>query len=593
MTAARASPVSARMPDRPWPFLLNYIRARRWQFAALVLMVTAAGSCAIGVQYGMKLIVDAMVTTDRAAAAVWPPLFLFLGLIALENVLWRSSGWLGCRVIVATGADIRVDLFEHLIGHPMRYFAKHMAGSLSSRITATAGSTGAILSRLTWNISPPAVDFLGAVILLVLVDYRMTLALVAFVLVVATVIIAFGVRGRPLHRDYGRQAASVGGELVDTVANVWTVKAFSARQRERRRLESAIDIEARAQRKSWMYLEKARVIHDVCLWVMAGTMLTWAIVSWRAGSITAGDVVLVSALTFRILHGSRDLALALVEMSQEYGVVAEMLEVIGERHAFSDKPEALPIRPREGRIELRNVSYRYPDGNPVFSHLSLVIPPGQKMGLAGPSGSGKSTLLGLIQRLDDPQQGDILIDSTPLRDIAQDSLREGIAVVPQDISLFRRSVMENIRYSRPGASDEEVYVAARHAQCDEFIRRMPDGYDTVIGERGATLSGGQRQRLAIARAFLKDAPVLLLDEATSSLDSRSERAVQQALEVLIRGRTVIAVAHRLSSLSSFDRIVMLSDGRIVEDGSPRSLLERRGLFWSLWHAQAAPERATA
>jgi ATP-binding cassette subfamily B protein len=524
---------------------------------------------------------------------VWTPLIFFLSLIAIESILWRCSGWLGCRAIIATGVDIRVDLFEHLVGHPMRYFTKHLAGSLSSRITATAGSIGAILSRLTWNITPPAVDFIGAVAVLTLVDYRMAITLSVFVAIVATVIIGFGVRGRPLHRAYGQEAASVGGELVDTVSNVWTIKAFSARNRERERLAGAIGAEAKAQRKSWMYLEKARVIHDVCLLVMAGTMLSWAIYSWQRGSITAGDVVLVSALTFRILHGSRDLALALVEMSQEWGVVGEMLEVIGQRHAFGDNPGARPIRPQEGRIELRDLTFHYPDGHPVFEHLNLTIPAGQKIGLAGPSGSGKSTLLALIQRLDEPQGGDILIDGTPIREIAQDSLRDGIAVVPQDISLFRRSVMENIRYSRPDASDEEVYVAARHAQCDEFITRMKDGYDTIIGERGATLSGGQRQRLAIARAFLKDAPVVLLDEATSALDTRSERAVQQALQSLIEGRTVIAVAHRLSTLSSFDRIIMLANGKIVEDGTPQELMDRSGMFRSLWDAQTGMTRASA
>ncbi|MBF6615944.1 MAG: ABC transporter ATP-binding protein [Candidimonas sp.] len=585
---------SSSVPNRPWPFLLKYLKLRRWQFGTLAVLVVSAGTCAVAVQYGMKLVVDAMVTTERAAAQVWPPLLMFLGLIALENILWRCSGWLGCRAIVATGADVRVDLFQHMIGHPMRYFAKHLSGSLSSRITATAGSTGAILSRLIWNITPPAVDFIGAVVVLTLVDYRMSLALVAFVAIVASIIIAFGIRGRALHRAYGQEAAVVGGELVDTVTNVWAVKAFSARERERQRLASAIGIEARAQRKSWMYLEKARVIHDVCLWIMTGTMLIWALRAWQSGSVSAGDVVLVSALTFRILHGSRDLALALVEMSQEFGIVAEMLEVIGERHAISDAPGALPVQPTQGRIEFRNVTFRYPDSKkPVFQNLHLVIPPGQKLGLAGPSGGGKSTLLALIQRLDDVQQGEILIDGVPVSAMSQDSLRAGIAVVPQDISLFRRSVMENIRYSRPDASDEDVYAAARHAQCDAFIRRLRHGYDTIIGERGATLSGGQRQRLGIARAFLKDAPVLILDEATAALDTKSERAVQRALQNLISGRTVIAVAHRLSTLSQFDRIVMLSEGKIVEDGSPEELLARDGLFSSLWNAQSGMGRASA
>ncbi len=571
--------------DRPWPFFLKYLRARKLEFGALAALVISAGACAVAVQYSMKLIVDAMAGPDRSAAAVWQPLMFFMGLIAIESVLWRTSGWLGCKTIVATGVDIRLDLFHHLIRHPMRYFARHMSGSLGSRVTATAGSMGAILSALTWNIVPPAVDFLGAVVVLCFVDVRMALALVVFVAIVAAIIITFGVRGRFLHQAYGQEAAHVGGEIVDTVANAWAVKAFSAADRERTRLAHAFGKEAKAQRRSWMYVEKARVLHDICLWIMAGGMLFWALRSWQMGAITPGDVVLVSALSFRILHGSRDLALALVSTSQEFGVISEMLGVIGEPHEVRDRPDATRQAPERGRIEFQNVTFHYPNGRNVLENFNLVIPAGQRLGLAGPSGSGKSTLLALIQRLDDVSEGRILIDDTPIDAMTQDSLRAGIAVVPQDIHLFRRSVAENIRYGRPDATDEEVRLAARYAQCDSFIRRLPQGYDTLLGERGATLSGGQRQRIGIARAFLKDAPILILDEATASLDSRSEHAIQRALKNLIQGRTVIAVAHRLSTISSFDRIIMLNDGRIVEDGTPKELLEQDGLFRSLWQTQ--------
>jgi ATP-binding cassette subfamily B protein len=469
----------------------------------------------------------------------------------------------------------------------MRYFNNHLSGSLGSRVTATAGAAGAIYSTCTWNILPPCVDFVGTILILLVLDYRMAFALVAFVAVVAGIITAFGVRGRSLHQAYGQQAARVGGELVDTVSNVWAIKAFSARHRERNRLTDAFGVEAQAQRKSWMYLEKARVIHDICLWIMAGVMLTWAISAWRSGNLSAGDVVLVSALTFRILHGSRDLAMALVGMAQEFGVISEMLGAICQAHELQDHANAQPASPTRGSIEFKDVSYRYGDGPPIFEHLNLKIPAGQRVGLAGPSGSGKSTLLSLIQRLDDVQQGCVLIDGKPVQQFTQDGLRAGIAVVPQDIGLFRRSVMENIRYGRPRATDEEVIAAAKSAHCDEFIRRLDSGYDTIVGERGATLSGGQRQRIGIARAFLKDAPILILDEATAALDSRSERDVQRALESLIRGRTVIAVAHRLSTLTTFDRIIMLNEGKIVEDASPSELRLSGGLFSSLWNLQTA------
>jgi ATP-binding cassette subfamily B protein len=574
-------------PDKPLNFLMRYIRARQWQFGGLFSVIMGAAACAVLVQYGMKLLVDAMASPDRATADVWTPLAVFLGLIAVENVLWRTGGWLGCRTVVATGVDMRLDLFQHLTGHPIRYFSQHFAGSLGSRITATANAAGMILRSLTWSIVPPCTELIGAVIVLTTIHPLMSVALACFVAVVAFAIVWFGVRGREVHHAFAHQASRAGGEMVDVVSNVWTVKAFSARQRERDRLARELGIEATTERRSWMYLEKARLIHDAFLWIMAGSMLLWAITLWRAGTISPGDVVIISALTFRILHGSRDLALALVNTSQHFGIIADSLAVIAQPHSLEDVGDDRPLLPGGGAIEFKDVSFRYPDGRQVFERFNLKIEPGQRVGLVGPSGSGKSTLISLIQRLDDPQGGGILIDGQPITDVGQDSLRSRIAVVPQEIALFHRSIMENIRYGKPDATDEEVISAARHAYCDGFIRELPDGYHTMVGERGMLLSGGQRQRLGIARAFLKNAPILILDEATSALDTQSELEIQFALEELVRGRTVLAVAHRLSTVANFDRIVVLMDGEIVEDGHPAALRQRGGAFEGMWRLQTS------
>lgn len=580
---------AAPLPDRPLPFLWHYVRARPWHFAGLFLLIVGAAGCAVAVQYGMKLLVDAMAEGERRWVLVGVPLALFLGLIVIENLLWRLGGWLGCRTVVASCADLRVDLFRHLTGHSMRYFSEHFAGALANRISALGAAAGAIYGGLAWKILPPVVDFLGAVVVLLTVDWRMALALIGFVLVVAVLITGFGVRGRAKHQRYAEQSARVGGELVDAVSNVWTIKAFSARERESQRLAREIGREAQAQRSSWMYLEKARVMHDVCLTLMAGGMLTWAIALWLAGRISPGDVVLVSALTFRILHGSRDLALALVDSTQQLGAIADSLAIINRPHDLPD-PQA-PLQPARGRIELQQVRFAHHGRAAVFDGLDLVIPAGQRVGIVGASGAGKSTLLALIQRLDDVQGGRILIDDQDIRSVSQDSLRATIAVVPQETALFNRSILENIRYGRPEASDEEVMRAARQAYCDGFIRSLPDGYRTLVGERGVMLSGGQRQRLGIARAFLKDAPILILDEATSALDTHAEAEIQAALAELVQGRTVLAVAHRLSTLASFERIIVLDQGRLVEDGSPRQLREAGGLFAQLWALQTAPSAA--
>jgi ATP-binding cassette subfamily B protein len=272
-----------------------------------------------------------------------------------------------------------------------------------------------------------------------------------------------------------------------------------------------------------------------------------------------------------------------VDTIQQLAAIADTLNIIVQPHALGDPEAGLALA--QGEIEVRDASFTYPTGRKVFEHFNLHIPAGQKVGIVGRSGAGKSTLLALIQRLDDVQGGAVLIDGQDLREVSQDSLRDRLAVVPQEAALFNRSIRENIRYGRPSATDEEVTEAARHAFCDAFIRELPQGYDTPVGERGVMLSGGQRQRLGIARAFLKDAPILILDEATSALDSRSEAEIQTALVDLMTGRTVVAVAHRLSTLASFDRIVVLKDGQIVEDGSPSELRRLGGLFATVWNLQ--------
>jgi ATP-binding cassette subfamily B protein len=573
------------LPTQPMAFLLHYVRRRPWHFGGMFLLIIGAGGCAVAVQYGMKLLVDAMATNDRQHADVWFPLGVFIGLIVVENLFWRLGGWLGCRTVVASCVDVRVDLFRYLTGHPMRYFRQYFAGALGNRISATGQAAGALYGGFAWKIMPPCVDFIGAVIVLFTVHWQMAWALIGFVAVVAALIVSFGIRGREKHQRFAAQAARVGGELVDVVSNVWTIKAFSARDREAERLAEQIGLEARAQRRSWMYLEKARVIHDICLSLMAGGMLVWAIQLWIAGSVTAGDVVMVSALTFRILHGSRDLALALVDATQQLAAIQDTLRIIVQPHALGDPDTQLALS--GGDIEFRDVSFSYLNGRRVFDHFQLHIPAGQKVGIVGPSGSGKTTLLGLIQRLDDVRGGCVLIDGQDISEVSQDSLHDWMAVVPQETALFNRSIRENIRYGRPDASDEEVVAAARHAYCDAFIRELPQGYDTPVGERGVMLSGGQRQRLGIARAFVKDAPILILDEATSALDTRSEAEIQAALAHLMQGRTVVAVAHRLSTLSRFDRIVVLEGGRIVEDGPPEVLRQQGGAFEKLWRIQAA------
>jgi ATP-binding cassette subfamily B protein len=569
----------------PEAFIWHYLVLKAPLFIGLLATTIGAASCAVGVQYVMKLLVDA-IGGARDAQGPWLALVAFMLLIAMESILWRVTGWLTCRATVDVGVHMRADLFRFLAGQPMRYFAENLAGSLGQRITSTAGNFGALSNTFVWRVLPPCVDFVGAMLVFSLIDVRLTLALFCFVACVTAGLIFFGEKGRPLHARYAHSSNSVAGDLTDVISNMWVVKAFSAAQSELNRLRKRFELEGAAQRASWMYTERARIFHDIALLFMAGAMLAWCLHLWRESRITPGDVVLVSALTFRILHGSRDTALAIIDVSQQFGFIHETLRVIALPQTVTDPLAAPALRVNNGSVELRSVSFAYEHGRDAIHGMSLYIPAGQKLGIAGVSGAGKSTLVHLLQRLSDPQGGAISIDGQNISQVTQDSLRQAISVVPQETTLLHRSVAENILMARPGATEQEVQDAASAAQCDSFICTLPEGYNTIIGERGAKLSGGQRQRIGIARAFLKDARIIILDEATSALDTHSEIKIHRALLELMQNRTVIAVAHRLSTLAGFDRVIVIDKGRIVEDGTPEELRNDGGIFAGMWRLQA-------
>jgi len=374
---------------------------------------------------------------------------------------------------------------------------------------------------------------------------------------------------------------------VDVVGNMPLVWSFCGIGREHRRLDATIDREMAARRRSLLYLEKLRLFHAAVTVFLIIALLAWAIVLWQKGAATAGDVVLVCTLGLSILHATRDLAVALVDVTQHLARLSEALATLLVTHRLRDHPQATSLVRSGTTVVFENIDFAYPDGRRVFTNFSLRIEPGQRVGLVGQSGCGKSTLFVLLQRFYDVQGGRILLGGQDIARVTQESLRAAIAVVPQDISLFHRSIMENIRYGRPDASDADVHAAIVAANCDAFIKNLPDGAATIVGDRGVKLSPGQRQRIGVARAFLKDAPILLLDEATSALDSESEEAVRQALDRLMGGRTVIAIAHRLSSLRNFDRIVVLQAGQVCEDGPPRVLVQSKGVYCNLVRQEVA------
>ena len=569
-----------RYARHPLAFMFRYVRLRPGSHLFILTAVVAAVACSVGTQYGVKFLVDTLSGT-HAANDVWLAFLLLVSLIAADNILWRVASWVANFTFVGVTGDLRRDLFRHLTGHSPSYFADRMPGTLTSRVTATSNAVFTVENMAMWNVLPPCAATIAAIgfVLTISVPMGASLAVVGG-LTVATMF-HLAAAGRPLHHDFADKTAAVDGEMVDVVTNMQLVLAFCGLSREHRRFDATIDREMTARRRSLLYLEKLRIMHALVTIVLTLGLLAWAIVLWQRGLATTGDVVMACTLGISVLHATRDLAVALVDVTQHIARLSEALAMLLIPHELRDHPKAQPLIKRGASVAFESVGFRYPDGSRVFEDLKLTLDPGQRVGLVGQSGGGKSTLLALLQRFYDPQEGQILIDGQDISRVTQESLRGAIAVVPQDISLFHRTVIENIRYGRPDATDSEVLEAAISARCGDFIEALPDGLHTTVGERGLKLSGGQRQRIAIARAFLKDAPLLLLDEATSALDGDSEEAIREALARLMQGRTVIAIAHRLSTLRHFDRVIVLQAGQVLQDGPPDLLVRRKGLYRNL------------
>jgi ATP-binding cassette subfamily B protein len=562
----------------PIKFVFRYLRRRPAAHAVILAAVLGAVTCSVGTQYGVKFLVDTL--SKGINPGVWNAFLLLGSLIAADNMLWRVASWIANYTFVGVTGDLRRDLFRHLMGHSPAFFADRLPGMLTSRVTATSNAVFTAENMFMWNVLPPCVATVAAIALVFTISVKMALTLAVVAGIMVLLMFRLAAAGRPLHHDFAGKAATVDGEMVDVITNMALVRAFGGLRREYRRFNATVNRELDARRRSLFYLEKLRIFHAVVTVILTLGLLGWAIVLWQRGQATTGDVVLACTLAISVLSATRDLAVALVDITQHIARLSEAVATLLVPHELRDHPEAEPLVRRGASLKFENVDFRYADGRQIFENLSLTIRPGERVGLVGPSGGGKSTLFALLQRFYDVQGGQILIDGQDIARVTQDSLREAIGIVPQDISMFHRSVLENIRYSRPEATDDEVMQAAIAARCD-FIQDLPQGVRTVVGERGVKLSGGQRQRIAIARAFLKNAPLLLLDEATSALDSESEEAIRAALAHLMRGRTTVAIAHRLSTVRSFDRIVVLQNGRVVQDGSPDQLLGREGVYRQL------------
>ena len=578
------------LPGSPLDFCLRYARTYWMPFAAMVIFEAGQSTCSILLPYAIKQIMDAVDRAGQIGQDVWSalesPLWLF-GLLNLGIVIFsRSSGAILVMLGPALRRRIRRELFAYLQHHSQRYFLSNFAGSLATRIAEVSLSVAQILWTVLFDFWPLIISFSVSLILLFGVNVNLGAALGVWISIYVVVSYILAQRCRHYARNYAAARSLVSGKIVDSVTNIMNAKLFARRDFERTYLDGYLNMEVKRARETYWYMERIRWFQFISAMLLMIGIIGFALKIWSEGGMSVGEFAMAASLSLLLIEQARGLSRRFLEFFEYVGNIHDGVSMIVRPHDVVDDDGAVALEVGAGEIEFKHVDFSYVQGKPVFEKLNIKIQPREKIGLVGFSGSGKSTILNLILRLFEPQAGSILIDGHDVQTVSQESLRNAIAMIPQDPMLFHRTLMENIRYGRLDASDDEVVEAAKKAHAHEFILDSEHGYDSLVGERGVKLSGGQRQRIALARAVLKDASILLLDEATSSLDSVTEKHIQDSLSYLMEDKTVLVIAHRLSTLAHLDRIVVFHQGAIVEDGNHAALLEIRGHYARLWSMQA-------
>ena len=589
-TPSQWDPPAPRLPEMPLAFVLHFVRVYWPAVLAVAILECGQSTSAILMPYAIKQIMDTVAAAQASGRDIWQmvadPLWFFAALNLGVVLFSRGSGVILVMLGPALRRRIRRQLFAYLQHHSQRYFLGNFAGSLANRIAETSMSTAQVLWTVLFDFWPLAITFSVSLFLLAQVNHNLAAVLGIWIAVYGSVSFVLALRCRHYARDYAAARSLVSGKIVDSVTNIMNSKLFARRDFEREYLEHYLNIEVQRARRTFWFMEGIRWFQFTAAAGLMIGIVYYAIGIWAADGMTVGEFAMAASLCLLLIEQARGLSRKFLEFFEYIGNVTDGVSIIVRPHEVVDHSAAATLQITRGEIRIEGLDFAYQPARPVFTGLDLVVPPGQKVGLVGFSGSGKSTLLNLMLRLFEPQGGRIVLDGQDIQKVTQESLRGAIAMIPQDPMLFHRSLMENVRYGRLDATDEEVIAAARQAHAHEFIMESEGQYESLVGERGVKLSGGQRQRIALARALIKNAKILLLDEATSSLDSVTEHYIQESLQSLMRDKTVLVIAHRLSTLAHLDRIVVFHRGRIIEDGTHHALLTRGGHYARMWTMQA-------
>ncbi|MEM9575595.1 MAG: ABC transporter ATP-binding protein [Pseudomonadota bacterium] len=587
-------PATDTPPRRIWPFLWSFAEQFRPLFVLATLMSILVAAIEVGLIFYMGRVVDLM---EGDPARVWQEYGVEFILMALFIVFLRpviqalDVLLLNNAILPNFGMLMRWRAHRHVLRQSVGWFENDFAGRIANRIMQAPAAAGEVIFQIFDAISFSLAYFIGAAILLSVSDPRLLIPLLAWFVLYGWLVHWTVTRVGPASEAASDARSQLTGRLVDAYTNIHSVKMFAHHEKELDYAKEAIE----QARQTFQKEMRIFTTMDFVLVMLNGLLIVgvvgWAFLLWMQGSASVGVVAAASALTLRLNAMTGWIMWALTSFFRELGVVREGMQTIAQPITLTDADQAKPLQLTHGEIVVEELSHHYGRRTGGLDRVSLTIPSGQKVGLVGRSGAGKSTLVKLLLRFYDPENGRILMDGQNINAVTQDSLRRAIGMVQQDSSLLHRSVRDNLLYGRPDASEAQMIAAAKQAQAHDFILDLEDpegrqGYDAHVGERGVKLSGGQRQRVTLARVILKNAPILLLDEATSALDSEVEAAIQDTLYGMMEGKTVIAIAHRLSTIAQMDRILVLDQGRIVEDGPHDALLAKGGLYADFWARQS-------
>lgn len=571
-------------------FFWKHIKPYKWHYAVMMIAPIVSSFYPFAYNYSIKLFLDAMASDIFLSyRSVLLPICIFLVAQFILDLVWRISNIAEWRSEPYVRRSILVNSYDYVQHHSYTFFQENFTGAVSSKLKGLLDGYDKFWSEIhhgTGNRLLGVIVNLGA---LTFVNFYLGLFVIVWCLIYIPVISSMSKKLNAYTFDETESRHKIVGKISDNITNIISLFSFATRKYELKALDKIIADDFMPKQIRVLKQDfKIQIVGGIFYLLLFSFILFYMINLRLTGAITIGDFAFVFGISIAVSEGIWRTTISMQDFSRGLGDFRSAITILNVPHRLVDRPAAKALRITSPSIVFNNIKFAYQNSVAVFDDLDLKIQAGEKIGLVGHSGAGKSSLVNLLLRYFQYDQGKILIDGQDIAHVTQESLRQNIAVIPQDTLLFHRSLMENIRYGRTDATDEEVIEAARKAHIHDYISQLPDGYKTYVGERGVKLSGGQRQRVAIARAILKDAPILILDEATSSLDSQTEKQIQESLNLLIedKNKTVIAVAHRLSTLKHMDRIIVLDKGKIIEEGSHEELMSKpKSLYRLLWKLQ--------